>query len=258
MLTVILGSCFKKSDLSKRPRLEQLLFESGFPQEVKSKEDTYALLLDSAYSDLWAQIIPVIATTYPGNESARVLTSFFIRDETVLDVKIIEAKYSAVLCTGIAGGTVADEFLKKALTDVGARDLSSRWIYREVDVGFPQDSDMRIITVRGHAAMGLAYTGKDENAKEIRDLRCTLEEELADTPFSEEKSRTSMKRLLTKQQYEKFELWRSTGKALASYDLMQKIGKQQYLQLSFEETMPQIEPYLIKYKVEVIQDGVPR
>jgi hypothetical protein len=144
-------SAFNTSDESSLPQFYEILKDeniSGY--EVKMTVTSIGMISKRGNKQTVKELLDYYKRSVNWDK--------FLHNDREID-KHVFAKFAALNWMGFIGGNDVEEILKKAMTVDGCKELAKEWY---VDVDMPPTTYSTLDHLRGHAAMGLAYSEKQE------------------------------------------------------------------------------------------------
>jgi hypothetical protein len=220
----------------------KLRFVHGIPYATVKRELgekdlplLHEMLRDPVYFANWSEIAQLIGVL--GNSPASVLAieEYVSRQE---DWSHVEAQTSgeravsktqALVWVGMIGGDHAEKLLRRAITEDGARDLGKAWL-AEAGRAWPKTGEDRFVgMIRGSAATALVYLGREPGVNMVADL------------YETEHQRCKAAR-------ESTELYSNLVDAMATRDLIRKMGREAYFNsMGTRKLDDAITPFIRKY-----------
>ena len=187
----------------------------------------YKMIDDKDCAKYWNNISRLIGYISEDPNSVQILLNYFQRDDGDIAYNI-NGKVWTLAFIGKIGGSLADEVLKSAITEQGAKQLAGSWIDKEQWPDKNWDKQEIVDYIRAAALLGLVYTRKPDNLI------------LVDNTY--------------KREYESFQIDPKNLKMLAysidaigANDYIKEKGLDSYLNLRGSERIKSLWPYLKKY-----------
>ena len=164
--------------------------------------------------------------------------------------KLVWLKISAVGLLDRTNGEIAHATARDALTKSGALKLTQEWIGRDLPGQFKSNPERVVALIRGHAALGLVWAQDEEGIEQVEKLFESVAPEA--TKQRQRQLENSIAFFdLTLEEQALHELYTGLVDALATRDLIDDIGYDQFQKLSesddHEVYMNAVFGYLDKY-----------
>jgi len=224
-----------------------------FPEE--SLESLYAQLDVSGPSNSWMLAMEKMASKssrmgeQARSRTAGVIRHFIERKEPRDALGIRQVKGMALELLGELGGAEVCALLRSTLTEEGARELTKAWLNEPMaeDRRFEFDRTWTLVDIRGRAAVGLAYSGSEDDMSIVRAEYERLAKQRVDDsryhkPYDEIAS------TLTPSEKQRDAFFGYLVESLARRDLFSEKGRGG-LGGDVATSLANMEPYIDKYNV---------